>query len=166
MSNKAAEPTLFCGDPHGQFAHILDAAKHFPASPVVLLGDLELERSMDEELEEVASRVWFIPGNHDADSVEQWEKIIDSKLASRNVHGRVVKLRDGTRLAGLGGIFRTSIWYPHPTPQVNVEPRYTNAKEHAKCMNNRPRATHDWRTLLEEFAQTLANAHQPPASIQ
>ena len=132
MNAKAISPTLFCGDPHGQFAHIIQVAKQFPTSAVVLLGDLELARSMDEELEEIAGRVWFIPGNHDCDSPELWERIVDSKLASRNVHARIAKLPDGTRLAGLGGIFRSSIWYPHPTPQVNVEPRYKNQKEHSK----------------------------------
>ena len=36
----------------------------------------------------------------------------------------------------------------------------------ADSLNTRPRATHDWRTPLEVFAQTLASSHQPPTSIQ
>jgi IS30 family transposase len=36
----------------------------------------------------------------------------------------------------------------------------------ADSMNTRPRATHDWRTPLEVFSLTLANAHTPPSSIQ
>ena len=36
----------------------------------------------------------------------------------------------------------------------------------ADSLNNRPRATHNWLTPLEVFAQTLAGSHQPPASVQ
>ena len=36
----------------------------------------------------------------------------------------------------------------------------------ADSMNSRPRATHNWRTPLEVFGQTLANFHRPPTSIQ
>lgn len=36
----------------------------------------------------------------------------------------------------------------------------------ADSLNNRPRATHNWRTPLQAFAQTLATSHQPPASVQ
>jgi len=36
----------------------------------------------------------------------------------------------------------------------------------ADSLNTRPRATHNWHTPLEVFAQTLANSHQPPASVQ
>ncbi len=36
----------------------------------------------------------------------------------------------------------------------------------ADSMNNRPRATHNWRTPLEVFGQALINSHQPPTSVQ
>ena len=132
MNAKSARPTLFCGDAHGQFGHILNAARMFPDSAIVLLGDMELTRPMDAEFAEIGTRLWFIPGNHDADSPALWERIVDSKLARRNVHGRVARLPDGTRLAGLGGIFRSSVWYPHPSPQVNVDARYKCQREHAR----------------------------------
>jgi len=35
----------------------------------------------------------------------------------------------------------------------------------ADSLNNRPRATHAWRTPLEVFAQTLANSHKPSMSV-
>jgi len=35
----------------------------------------------------------------------------------------------------------------------------------ADSMNNRPRATHDWKTPLQVFSQTLANAHEAPTSV-
>lgn len=35
----------------------------------------------------------------------------------------------------------------------------------ADSLNTRPRATHDWRTPLEVFAQTLASTHKPSGSV-
>ena len=35
----------------------------------------------------------------------------------------------------------------------------------ADSLNNRPRATHNWRTPLESFAQTLASSHKPSTSV-
>ena len=35
----------------------------------------------------------------------------------------------------------------------------------ADSLNNRPRATHGWRTPLEVFAQTLASSHKPSTSV-
>lgn len=35
----------------------------------------------------------------------------------------------------------------------------------ADSLNTRPRATHDWRTPLEVFAQTLANSHKPAVPV-
>ena len=36
----------------------------------------------------------------------------------------------------------------------------------ADSLNTRPRATHNWSTPIEVFAQTLASSHQPSTSIQ
>ena len=122
--------TLFCGDPHGRFGHILEAAKKLPGCPVVILGDLELQRSLDDELAEIREKVWFIHGNHDADTSDLWEHIVDSKLANRSLHGRVVRLPNGMAVAGLGGIFRSSVWYPNPSQGINVSPVYRDRKQH------------------------------------
>jgi transposase, IS30 family len=35
----------------------------------------------------------------------------------------------------------------------------------ADSLNNRPRATHDWHTPLEVFAQTPASSHKPSTSV-
>jgi hypothetical protein len=103
---------LYCGDPHGEFGHIIRAVEELCASAVVLLGDLEPARPLHEELDSIASKVWFIHGNHDTDSDSNGSNVWESQLADRNIHGRVVTLPDGTRLAGLGGVFRESVWYP------------------------------------------------------
>lgn len=117
---------LYCGDPHGEFRHIIRAAEELPASAVILLGDLEPQRPLHEELASIASKVWFIHGNHDTDSDSNWSNLWESRLADRNIHGRVVSLPDGTRLAGLGGVFRESVWHP----SLATPPRFRTPAEH------------------------------------
>jgi len=41
---------------------------------------------------------------------------MNSELADRCIDGRVVVLPDGTRLAGLGGVFREKVWAPPLLP--------------------------------------------------
>jgi predicted phosphodiesterase len=128
---------LYCGDPHGQFRHILRAADELNPSAVVLLGDLEPQRPLHEELEAIAHKTWFIHGNHDTDTDQNWEHLWGSALAGRNIDGRVVELPDGTCMAGLGGVFRESVWYP----SLPSEPRYRNRAEHAEATSQHDR----WR---------------------
>ena len=55
--------------------------------------------------------MWFIHGNHDtSDSVQDFEHLWDSALADRNIHGRVVELPNGTRLASASGDGIVRIW--------------------------------------------------------
>lgn len=122
-------PVLYCGDPHGQFRHIIKAATELHACAVVLLGDMEPARPLHLELEPILDKVWFIHGNHDTDSDAHFENIWDSTLVGRNIDGRVVSLPDGTRLAGLGGVFRESVWYP----SLPGGPKFRNRKEHARA---------------------------------
>lgn len=71
---KATGPILYCGDPHGEFRHIIDAAGLTMASAVVLLGDLEPQEPLHLALAPLVERavpVYFIHGNHDADSDER-----------------------------------------------------------------------------------------------
>jgi hypothetical protein len=126
---------LYCGDPHGRFRHIIEAAGHTRASAVVLLGDLEPQRPLHVELAPLIERgvpVWYIHGNHDADSDELWMRLWGSELAECNVHGRVVTLPDGQRLAGLGGVFRESVWYPSSSATRDGAPAFRSMREHAR----------------------------------
>ena len=149
--------TLYCGDPHGQFQHIVRAAEELKASAVVLLGDLETERPLHDELESIASKVWFIHGNHDTDSDSNWSNVWESRLAERNIHGRVVTLPDGTRLAGLGGVFR-SVWYP----SLPTEPRFRSPAEHDSATPRWDqwrggRARKHWSSIYPDELDRLAN---------
>lgn len=98
-------PVLYVGDPHGQLGHIVACAQSQNASAVVLLGDIQSPQALHLALEPIQDRVWFIHGNHDTDTPADFEHLWDSRLAHRNVHGRVVVLPDGTRLAGWAGCF-------------------------------------------------------------
>jgi predicted phosphodiesterase len=134
-------PVLFCGDPHGKFDHIVRTAQELHASAVILLGDMEPQRSLNDELGRIADRVWLIHGNHDADSDELYERVWDSKLASRNVDGRVVVLPNGLRLAGLGGVFRETVWHPTAASARGGEAAFRSRKEHFRATPRQDR----WR---------------------
>lgn len=108
---------LMFGDVHGDFRHVLPAVvEHRPAA-IILLGDIEASKPLEQELTDVMglTEVWWIQGNHDTDSVENWRNLFKSQLADRNLHGRVVEIA-GVKVAGLGGVFRGEIWYPE-TPE-------------------------------------------------
>jgi len=159
-------PILFCGDPHGAFRHIIEAASRTMASAVVLLGDMEPQRPLHLELAPLLERtvpVWFIHGNHDADSDELWMRVWGSELADRNVHGRVVELPDGRRLAGLGGVFRESVFYPSMSAARGGEPAFRTRQEHGKATPRQDRwgghgiARRHWGTIYPEDVDRLAD---------
>jgi predicted phosphodiesterase len=166
MSEHSLEPVLFCGDPHGVFRHIIEAAAHTKASAVMLLGDLEPQRPLHLELGPLLARgvpVWFIHGNHDADSDELWMRVWGSELANCNVHGRVVEMPDGRRLAGLGGVFREAVWYPSASAARAGEPTYRTRLEHARSTPRQdrwggsgPHRRH-WGTIYPEDMEGLAD---------
>jgi len=105
---------LFAGDTHGRLQHVVDAALKLRPAAVVLLGDIESPRPLDVELKpltEAGVEVAWIPGNHDSDREVTWDNLVKSGLADRNLHGRVLEIA-GVRIAGLGAVFRETIWMP------------------------------------------------------
>lgn len=107
----------FAGDVHGNFDHVLETVVKTGEKPaaVVFLGDLECQRPFSEcvaPIEAAGIACWAIPGNHDTDSIANYLNLWgDALFRERNLHGRVVEI-DGLRIAGLGGVFRGSIWNP------------------------------------------------------
>ena len=133
-------PVLFCGDPHSRFGHINRVTIELRASTVVLLGDMEAQRSLDQELQPLLAAgipVLLIAGNHDTDHESSFVNLWDSKLAHCNIHGKVAVLPDGRRIAGLSGVFRESVW----NPTLSTPPRFLNRREHAKATPRQAR----WR---------------------
>lgn len=104
---------FFCGDPHGNFAHIARAVQKFKPTAIVLLGDIEPQEPLQVALEDITphTEVWWIHGNHDTDNEANAHNLFASEMADRNLHGRVVEI-DGQRIAGLGGVFRSKVWRP------------------------------------------------------
>lgn len=104
---------MFFGDPHGEFAPIADAVQTYRPEAIVLLGDLQPRKPLHLELSSILdlTDVWFIHGNHDTDSDQDFDHLFRSELAGRNLHG-CVRAIAGYRVAGLGGVFRQKIWDP------------------------------------------------------
>lgn len=109
-----ANDILFFGDTHGGFAHCLSIVEKIRPQAIIFLGDLQAPAPLHEVLADVMhlTDVWWIPGNHDTDSAEIYDNLFASRLADKNLHGRVANIA-GRRVAGLGGVFRGRIWSPH-----------------------------------------------------
>ena len=127
---------LYCGDPLGQFHHIIEAAGHTKASAVVLLGDMEPQRPLQDEMAPLTKRgvAWyFIGGNHDADSDVLAERVWNDTTAPHNVHCRVLTLPSGLRLAGVSGVFREAVWFPSSSAAREGAPAFRSRAEHARA---------------------------------
>lgn len=127
------------GDPHGNFDHVMetiDRTDEVPAA-VIFLGDLECQRPFSEcitDLENHGIPAFFIPGNHDTDSAENYLNLWgDPLFAERNLHGRIVEIA-GYRVAGLGGVFRGQIWDPASSemPEIRNWPQFLEAQNNKR----------------------------------
>jgi predicted phosphodiesterase len=121
---------MMCGDVHGNFQHVIDAVNEHQPKAIILLGDVEADHPLERELESILSKteVYWIPGNHDTDSVQNYRNLFQSQLADRNLHGRVVDI-NGVKVSGLGGVFRGEVWYPN---HVEAEVHYKSFNEYSK----------------------------------
>lgn len=122
---------FFCGDPHGSFDHINEAVKKWHPKAIVLLGDMQPYAPMDVVLKDAMelTEVWWIPGNHDSDSEEYYERLWKGPLAEHNLHGRVANVA-GIRIAGLGGVFRGQIWMPEGDPHYRSAASFVRRAGH------------------------------------
>ncbi len=110
------EKIFICGDPHGRFGHIIGAINQFHPDAVVILGDLVPRHSLDDIFKDIdKTEIFWIPGNHDADSDLIYDRLWRSKFGINNLHGKVLDVA-GVKIAGLGGVFRGQIWMPPNAP--------------------------------------------------
>lgn len=159
---KTLGPILFCGDPHGRLEHIVRTARERHASAVILLGDIEPPGMLHETIAPIRDITWYIHGNHDTDTDANWRHLWESQMADRNIHGRVITLPDGSRLAGLGGVFRAAVWHPDPGSDDRGKVNFRNRKEHEKATPRQDRwqgSVHrkHWSTIYPEELDKMAD---------
>lgn len=161
------------GDCHGSFSHVLEAVSQMAPSRIptlLFLGDLECSMPLEHELSEircyVEDDVWFIHGNHDTDSNQAWNALAASRWSDNNLHGKVKNV-GGWQVAGLGGVFRSSIWAPP------AEPKFDSYKAFRKELISR-RPPREWglsettaerRHLSSIFPETVAQLEKQHAQI-
>lgn len=112
---------FFCGDPHSKFEHIIRAVgKHGPEA-IVLLGDQAARHPLDVELASIldVTKIFWISGNHDTDTAEQYDNLFESELKGRNIQERGVIAAGGILIAGIGGVFRDTVWDGNTAPIIN-----------------------------------------------
>lgn len=123
-----SDPTdiLFYGDPHGVWTPLIEAVRDYRPLAVVILGDCELAQPLRAQLATVWDMVpcwkWII-GNHDVQTVAEYEFLVDGH-PDGDLGSKIDMLGD-LRVAGLGGVYRSQVWYPksgcdlEPAPAVN-----------------------------------------------
>lgn len=118
LCNNFMNNILFCGDPHGCFNNIISAVFKYRPKAIVLLGDYNLEVPLEQYLQTIIgmTKIYWIPGNHDFDSVSEYENLYHSALSYNSIHMKVIEI-DGLRIAGLGSIFCGRIWMPGDIPK-------------------------------------------------
>ena len=163
----------FCGDTHGDLLHVVEHVRHAREAgqgpqAIVLLGDIDAPRPLHLELEEIVgmTEIFWIPGNHDSDDNFAWNNLVCSELADRNLHCRVGQIGPW-RVAGLGGIFRRSVWVPPAQP---LFPSYKDWR--ADLLERRPpkdfglaESAEERRHLTTIFPDCIAALTQQRADI-
>ena len=78
---------FFCGDPHGNFTHIVEAVQQHRPEAIVLLGDIQARQPLERELQAISdlTEIWWIHGNHDTDSDTDYDYLFGSALGSLTV---------------------------------------------------------------------------------
>ncbi len=130
---------LFYGDPHAIWQPLECAVATTPPPAVVLLGDMELDESLDQKLAPLLDRrveLYWIAGNHDTESAVWYERLFHAgrSLDAGNLHGRIAEI-GGLRIAGLGGVFRKTVWDPQISTTATA---HTRAEFIARISKARP----------------------------
>ena len=148
---------LMLGDVHGDIRHLPRVIAQERPAAVIFLGDIEAPLPFEDFVAEIAAltEIWWIPGNHDTDTPDNYRFLFESALAERNLHGRVVEI-DGVRVAGLGGVFRGQVWYPPEDPKVlTYEDLVAEKFRHKKALTAAELARLKYRQASPEVADLV-----------
>jgi predicted phosphodiesterase len=108
----------FFGDTHSDYRAVAHVLSRRTPKYAVFLGDFDLARPLHEELSELEDAgvdIRFVHGNHETDTDDWYDRVFGSRMAGRNISGKVAEM-GGIRVAGLGGVFRGAVWNPREDP--------------------------------------------------
>ncbi|MBK8814063.1 MAG: metallophosphoesterase [Methylococcaceae bacterium] len=161
---------LFAGDPHGNFRPLISAVKRFKPKAVVLLGDYDLDKPLEDLLHEIIglTEIWWIAGNHDFETPDKHRFLFHSSLANNHLHLKVFDIA-GIRIAGLSGIFLGRVWYPPKTPKWTAKNHFINSQHPHTRHNELPLKYQSaiWHDEFHEMAKLKADilvTHEAPGS--
>lgn len=159
---------LFAGDPHGEFQYLIDSVIENRPDAVILLGDCDLERPLEDYLHTIMdlTRVWWIPGNHDFDCSRRYRYLFNSAFADYGLHLTVREIA-GLRIAGLGGIFLGRVWYPPKAPRWKNKAHYfaslpDNCKKNGLSLKLKSAIWHDEVESLKRLKADILVTHEAP----
>lgn len=172
-SSAMAEPLLFAGDPHRNFAPILRACAAHPTGTLVLLGDCECDAPLPRILApaiDAGWRVHWILGNRDTDSERTFDNLVTAHPQG-DIGGRVVEAA-GLRIAGLSGVFKPRVWHPFEcaTPQCHTRAEFLHALPPAERWRDGLPLWHRDTIFPEDFDRLQAQrfdilvTHEAPSS--
>ena len=161
---------LFAGDPHGNFEPLILAVNKYQPEAVVLLGDYDLKKPLQEYIHEIMglTQIWWIPGNHDFNPKIHYENLFFSQLAGQALHLKVVEIA-GIRIAGLGGVFLGRVWYPPRNPKWKSKQDYldtalSNTKFKELSLKYQSAIWHDEWEELKKLKADILVTHEAPRS--
>lgn len=144
MSISPHNDILFYGDPHGSWEGLYKALDKRTVADVIVMGDMDLTEPLTvvrDRIADFGAKLWWIPGNHDADRQDWFSNSFDS-YDEGNLSRRAQSLSSGHVVAGLGGIFRGSVWWPKE--DAGVEPKFKTRQELSASLPVQKR----WRSLV------------------
>jgi len=122
---------LIAGDPHRNFSPIIRACLARDPGTLILLGDLDCQRPLDQEFAAVMTAGWhvhWILGNHDCETETAYDNLVGH---AGDLGFRVTGL-DGVRVAGLPGVFKPAVWNPIEPPRYRDRDSFLAAQPKAR----------------------------------
>ncbi len=161
---------LFVGDPHGDFAPLINAVLSCRPEAVVMLGDYDLDKPLEHYLQPIAdlTQVWWIAGNHEFECSSRYRYLFDSAFARNGLHLKVTEIA-GLKIAGLGGIFLGRVWYPPYQPKWRSKKHYLSRQPYhirrvGLSLKYQSAIWHDELERLKRLRADILVTHEAPRS--